>query len=62
MRLQHIIKDDPVDNQVLACALAADAGVIVSGDQRLLSLGAYAGIGILSASAFLAKLGQDSKG
>jgi putative PIN family toxin of toxin-antitoxin system len=54
--IPETIKNDPTDNQVLACALEADADVIVSGDQHLLSLGAYAGVEILSASDFLDKL------
>lgn len=56
VRIPDIIKNDPTDNQVLACALAADADVIVSGDRHLLSLSAYAGVEILSAKDFLAKL------
>lgn len=47
---------DPDDDLVLACALAAQAEVIVSGDDDLLSLGVYAGVPILTAPAFLARL------
>ena len=53
---QHFLTDDPTDNHVLACALAADADVIVSGDQHLLSLNAYEGVAIASAGDFLAQL------
>ncbi len=54
--IPDIIKDDPLDNQVLACALAADANPVVSGDRHLLSLGAYAGMEIVSAGDFLVRL------
>lgn len=32
------VRDDPDDDHVLACAVAADADLIVSGDRHLLSL------------------------
>lgn len=57
VRIPEIIKDDPSDNQVLACALAADANFLVSGDQHLLSLGAYEGVKIVSAGDLLADFG-----
>lgn len=44
---------DPSDDHVLACAVAAEADVIVSGDAHLLALGEFRGIPIRSASAFL---------
>lgn len=34
-----VVIDDPDDDQVLACAVAADAELIVSGDKHLLNLG-----------------------
>ena len=40
---------DPDDAAVLACAVAAHADFIVSGDKDLLSLGAFEGIPIISA-------------
>jgi putative PIN family toxin of toxin-antitoxin system len=44
------ILDDPDDDDVLACAVAAQAEVIVSGDGHLLNLKAYQGISIIKAS------------
>jgi putative PIN family toxin of toxin-antitoxin system len=44
------VPSDPDDDQVIAVALAARADFIVSGDADLLTLGSYAGIGILSAA------------
>jgi putative PIN family toxin of toxin-antitoxin system len=43
------ISRDPDDDQVLACALAADADLIVSRDKDLLDLGTCQGIRILPA-------------
>lgn len=43
------VSRDPDDDAVLACALAARADFIVSGDQDLLVLGQWVGIPILSA-------------
>jgi len=49
----NVIKDDPDDNKFLACALAAKAEYIVSGDQHLLSLGRYGSILIVTVKDFL---------
>lgn len=47
-----VIRDDPSDDHVLACAVAAAADGIVSGDRHLLALGAFRGIPILTAANF----------
>jgi putative PIN family toxin of toxin-antitoxin system len=47
---------DPDDDHVIACALAADAEVIVSSDDDLLTLGRYRDIAILSTAQMLRKL------
>jgi putative PIN family toxin of toxin-antitoxin system len=49
----NAVKDDPDDNRILECALAAGAEVIVSGDGHLLRLTAYEGITILTPRSFL---------
>lgn len=49
----NIIKDDPDDNEILACALEAEAQYIVSGDTHLLSLRQYKDIKIVTAREFL---------
>lgn len=41
------VRSDPDDDQVLACALAAKADLIVSGDSHLLNLKSYQGIPIV---------------
>lgn len=51
-----VIEQDPDDDHVLACALAGEAGYIVSGDPHLLNLRQYHGIRILSPAAFAAFL------
>ena len=50
------ILDDPPDDEVLGCAVAAKADFIVSGNSHLLSLKEYRGIPIVTASAFLARI------
>jgi predicted nucleic acid-binding protein len=50
---------DPDDDAVLACAIAAQVAVIVSGDNDLLSLGAFQGIPILTAVELLTRLAGD---
>lgn len=46
------VKDDPTDNKIIECAVAADADYIVSGDNHLLDLRKYKGIKILKPSDF----------
>jgi uncharacterized protein len=41
------------DDLVLAAAVTADAGYLVTGDKRFLAVGSYAGVTILSPRAFL---------
>jgi putative PIN family toxin of toxin-antitoxin system len=50
-----IIAEDPDDDEVLACALAARAEVIVSGDRHLLRLVEYQGIRIMRPMDLLAQ-------
>ncbi len=44
------VLNDPDDDHVLGCALAAKADLIVSGDQDLLTLKLFAGIPIVTAA------------
>jgi putative PIN family toxin of toxin-antitoxin system len=50
-QLAPVILDDPDDDAVLACAIAAQAEIIVSGDKHLLNLEKYQNINIVSATA-----------
>ena len=49
------IKEDPADNRILECALAAGAVAIVSGDSHLLSLSIFRSIPILTPADCLEK-------
>jgi putative PIN family toxin of toxin-antitoxin system len=49
------IKEDPTDDRILECALAASAAAIVSGDSHLLALGTFRGIPILTPDECLEK-------
>jgi putative PIN family toxin of toxin-antitoxin system len=42
----NVIPDDPDDNVIVECAVAANAHLIVSADHHLLKLESYKGIGI----------------
>ena len=47
--IASIVTKDPADDAVLACALAAQADLIVSGDTHLRDLKTYHGIPIITA-------------
>jgi len=47
------ISKDPADEKFIACAVAAEAKYIISGDQHLLNLKVFEGIRILSPTEFL---------
>jgi uncharacterized protein len=48
-----VVKEDPDDNRVLECAVAAGARFIVSGDNDLLRLGQFRNIRIVKVADFL---------
>lgn len=52
-RVMRLVERDPADDHVLACALAARAQYLVSGDADLLRLRSYRRIAILSPAAFV---------
>jgi hypothetical protein len=51
-----VVEEDPDDDRVIECAVAAGASYIISGDKHLLDLEEYAGIVILTPVGFLALL------
>ncbi|MEO8157085.1 MAG: putative toxin-antitoxin system toxin component, PIN family [Betaproteobacteria bacterium] len=55
-RIEGTGSADPDDEHVIACALAAQADLIVSGDAHLLDLKSYQRIPILTATAALAMI------
>lgn len=52
-RIREVVAD-PEDDKFLACAVAAGAEVIVSGDRHLLDLGQFRGIAIVDPAGLLA--------
>ena len=48
-----VVTDDPDDDKFLACAIAANASAIISGDPHLLVLGSYCSIPITTPAQFL---------
>lgn len=50
----RVVKADPDDDKVVACAVAGGAAYIVSGDDHLLALRTHAGIRIVAPSVFWA--------
>lgn len=51
--LDHAVSADPDDDKFIACALAAGASFLVSGDRHLLEVGEYRGVRIVKPRAFL---------
>jgi putative PIN family toxin of toxin-antitoxin system len=49
----HGVCRDPKDDMVFECAVKADAEIIISGDNDLLSVKTYRGIQILTARQYL---------
>ena len=49
----NVIKDDPTDNHILACAREGHADLIVSGDKHLRRIKVYEGIPIIRPTDFL---------
>ena len=49
----NVVKDDPTDNHILACAREGQADLIVSGDKHLRRIKAYKGIPIIRPADFL---------
>jgi putative PIN family toxin of toxin-antitoxin system len=47
------VSDDPDDDRILECAVAAGSHFVVTEDKDLLRLGAYEGIAIVRAAEFL---------
>lgn len=55
----RVIADDPDDDQVIACAMTANAQLIVSGDKHLHSLGgAYNNIAIVTPAQAVQLIGR----
>jgi putative PIN family toxin of toxin-antitoxin system len=46
----QVIAEDPSDDRILECAMAAEAAIIISGDRHLRKLNAFRGITIIGPS------------
>ncbi len=57
-KIDPVVVRDPDDDHVIACALAAQADLIVSGDSDLLTLKEYQGIPIVDAVTALKQIKQ----
>jgi putative PIN family toxin of toxin-antitoxin system len=56
------VSKDPDDDKFLACALASNTGIIVSGDRDLILVSGYANIQVLTPKAFVSEfLGPKGK-
>ena len=56
-KIAPVVMSDPDDDAVIACAVASQSDVIVSGDKDLLDLGGYKDIRILKAMELLTEIG-----
>ncbi|MBU4460652.1 MAG: putative toxin-antitoxin system toxin component, PIN family [Verrucomicrobia bacterium] len=54
----EVMEDDPDDNRILECALAADAQFIISGDAPLLDLVRWQDVSILSPGDYMGRLNR----
>ena len=60
--IEPVVKRDPDDDKILACAIAAQAHWIVSGDDHLLSLKSYREISILTPRQFARRWDKNEDG
>lgn len=56
-RVPRVVLADPSDDQVLGCAAAGKADVVVTGDRHLLALARYKWVRIVTLADFLRQLG-----
>lgn len=54
--LPETVCADPADDMFLACAVAGDCRIVVSGDKALLRTSGYRGIEVITPRAFLSRL------
>ena len=58
--IHGVVKSDPDDDQVIACAVAASADAIVSGDQAVLGLKYFRDIPIITAAEIVKRANLSS--
>jgi len=57
LTVPRVVQDDPDYDHIIAAAVTAKAGCVVSGDRHLLAVQAYAGIRIVSPDEAMAMIG-----
>jgi uncharacterized protein len=57
-----LVKDDPTDNRILECSLAARSDVLVTGDNHLLKFGQFGSTRILNVADFLELFAEQGRG
>lgn len=60
--IEGTVSADLDDDHVIACALAAQADVVVSGDAHLLNLKSFHRMSIVTATEALARIGKANPG
>jgi predicted nucleic acid-binding protein len=56
-----LVKDDPTDNRILECALAARSSMVVTGHNHLLKFGQFGSTGIMNVADFLEELSRGTQ-
>jgi putative PIN family toxin of toxin-antitoxin system len=56
-----LVKDDPTDNRILECALAARSDMVVTGDNHLLKFGQFGSTRIMNVADFLEELSRGTQ-
>jgi putative PIN family toxin of toxin-antitoxin system len=51
--LPESVSDDPDDDKFIACAIAGDAEIIISGDRDLIKIGEHKGVKIVTPRKFV---------
>ena len=54
--LPETVCTDPTDDMFMACAIASDSRVVVSGDKALLRTSGYRGVEVLTPRVFLGRI------
>lgn len=55
----RVVKEDPDDDKFIECAVALKAGIVVTGDKALLSVGRYQHVRIITPSVFLTEVSDN---
>jgi putative PIN family toxin of toxin-antitoxin system len=53
-----VVREDPDDDKVLACAISVEADYLITGDRHLLKLGSFASVSIVTPADFFRDLAR----